>query len=461
MDPRRWASRKDLWAIGVGAVVSGDFFGWQVTLAQGFGSGLVSLCFATVLYLMLCASVAEVVTVPGVGSGPAQFAKACFGQRAAFLTGLVESLKCVMVVAVITTGIGSYVSEILQTPPSFAPVIWFVFLAAFTLLNVVGGEASSTFQLVITIISTILLLIFFGGASLKGLDFGRYALDGGTFGSTTSLPGVMAVWPFSLWFFLGIEELPLATEVTIDPAHNMPYGLVVSFITLAGLAFTNFFISASIPPGAAEMAKTTYPLLQGYYYIFGETTVVRWSCLVLTVGLIASLHSFIFAQSQLVAQMATDGYFPDALGRRSDRYGTPVVALVAGSALSFTSLIVLYFATNQNVDNVGIVAIAVALFCTLISYSVQLGCFLHLRSAQAEAERTFKSPFGRGGAIFALVLCAISFGTILYLPISESIDYFYGIALALVILLVCTVVREATWRRATDEGARELVAVND
>jgi len=453
VEQKRTATKRDLWAVGVGAVISGNFFGWQVTLSNGFGSGLVALCFASIFYMVLSASVAEVASIQGTGAGPCQFAKACFGRRIAFVTGLAESLKCIVVVGVITTGIGSYLGEITKTSAELAPAWWLGFMVVFTGLNIVGGEMSKNLQLVVTVAACIMLLVFYLGAMATGVDFEARALGGTGLWESTSIAGVWAAWPFALWFYLGIEELPLAMEITVDPAQNMPRALSMSFATVAALAFATFFISSSIPPGAAGMATTTYPLLVGYQYVFGKTDTTRWCCVVLVTGLIASLHSFIFVTGQLISQMAHDGYFPKWLNRRTQS-GRPFAAIITGSALTYLITVGLYVATGKNGDLIGAIAIAMCLFCTMISYMVQLSCFLWLRIKLPDVERQFCSPFGVAGALAGLLLCAISLSAILCLP-STEISYLYGLATATVILAAGTVAREASWNSTLEQTSSE------
>mmetsp|Transcript_57884 Transcript_57884/g.179888 ORF Transcript_57884/g.179888 Transcript_57884/m.179888 type:complete len:511 (+) Transcript_57884:1-1533(+) len=450
--PRRTAGALDLCAMGIGAVVSGDFFGWQATLAAGFGSGFVAVCIASVLYLILATSVAEVASIEGTGAGPCQFAEACFGRHVAFFTGLSEALKCVTAVAVGTTGIASYILEILQFDSSLAPAVWLFFLSFFTVLNIIGGDASRRSQLVTTSGSVLLLVVFYAGALARGVDVKQHALRGEQFSATTSFRGVLSAWPFALWFFLGIEELPLAMEVTVDPQRNMPRGLNWSFAVLVLLAFATLVISSSIPPGAEDMAKTTYPLLEGYRYAFGVADKAHWWWLVLVTGLIASLHSFIFATGQLLSQMAQDGHFPQCLRHRGGPAGAPLAGLVAGSSGALAIILALYLVTGGDVDGLGCVAIAMCLLSTLFSYMVQLACFLHLRQRRPEASRPFRSPFGRTGAAAGLALCIASLAAVLLLPALRGPLYLGGLALAAGILVVCTAVREASWRHERWRG---------
>jgi ethanolamine permease len=56
---RRHAGVWSLWALGVAAVISGDFFGWNFGLAYGFGGLLVATLVITVMYFGLCYSISE------------------------------------------------------------------------------------------------------------------------------------------------------------------------------------------------------------------------------------------------------------------------------------------------------------------------------------------------------------------------------------------------------------------
>lgn len=54
---QRHAGVWSLWVLGVAAVISGDFFGWNFGLDFGFGGLLVAAIVITVMYLGLCYSI--------------------------------------------------------------------------------------------------------------------------------------------------------------------------------------------------------------------------------------------------------------------------------------------------------------------------------------------------------------------------------------------------------------------
>ena len=57
---RRYAGAWSLWALGVGAVISGDFFGWNFGLSVGgFGGMAVATLIVAAMYVGICYSIAE------------------------------------------------------------------------------------------------------------------------------------------------------------------------------------------------------------------------------------------------------------------------------------------------------------------------------------------------------------------------------------------------------------------
>ena len=77
---RRYARVGSLWALGVGAVISGDFFGWNFGLAAGgFGGLLTATAIITVMYAGLCFSIAEMSSALPHTGGAYSFARSSLG----------------------------------------------------------------------------------------------------------------------------------------------------------------------------------------------------------------------------------------------------------------------------------------------------------------------------------------------------------------------------------------------
>ena len=85
---KRFAGVFHLWALGVGAVISGDFFGWNYGLtAGGFGGLLVATLCITLMYVGLCFSIAEMAAAMPHTGGAYSFARTAMGPWGGYLTG--------------------------------------------------------------------------------------------------------------------------------------------------------------------------------------------------------------------------------------------------------------------------------------------------------------------------------------------------------------------------------------
>ena len=427
---RRHAGVWGLWALGVAAVISGDFFGWNFGLAYGFGGLLVATLFITVMYYGLCFSIAEMSPALPHTGGAYSFARSAMGPWAGFATGIAETIEYVVTPAVIVVGIGAYMNSITDDLFSFTlsqPLWWAIFYAIFVLLNVVGVEASFRFTVFICIISLAILVVFFIGA-IPNLDFTKWAIDtnGGWF--IDGVPGVFYALPFAIWFYLAIEELPLAAEESADPKRDIPKGTIWGLNTLVVTGFLILVLNSGIAPGAAKIGASSEPLLDGLKTIFGSGTSASLLGLAAVAGLVASFHTIIFAYGRNIFSLSRAGYYPHALSVTSGKRQTPHIALVLGAILGWIAAYIIY---KKGTTQVGASLLYMAVFGAVISYFMQCISFIQLRRKLPNIERPFRSPLGIPGAAVAGAIALVSLGAILY-----NADYrpgVYGTALFYVV----------------------------
>ncbi|TMW60249.1 hypothetical protein Poli38472_000291 [Pythium oligandrum] len=412
----RYARAPHLWALGVGAVISGDFFGWQAALIAGFNGLLIILTAVTILYVLLSFSIAELSSTVPSGGGPYIFALHGIGRNAAFFAGIAESLKVITTCAVIVVGIGSYLNQLLGTDDSLAPLWWTIFYVLFAGLNIIGVVLTFRIQLVTTLLSVLLLLVFYVGAATK-ISYQEWVVEQ-DWKYNDGWDGIVHGFSFTLWFYLGIEELPLAIEDTIEPEKNMPRGLISSILTLVVISYCTVIFNSMISPGAAAMSLSSSPLLEGYKTVFGDNSTTSGFTWLLIVGLISSFHSFIFCMANLLYAIARDGYMPKILTKLYPGRDTPYVALIAGSFIGLVLALLLHFIIGD--VRLGSVLINLALIGALVSYGFQLTAFILLRVREPERPRPYRSPFGIPGAVLCMVLCAFAVFTIIYTGVSDS-----------------------------------------
>ncbi|KAL4095638.1 hypothetical protein PRIC1_009011 [Phytophthora ramorum] len=414
--PHRYARAPQLWALGIGAVISGQYYGWQSALIAGFDGMLLVLCMVTVLYVMLSFSIAELSSTIPAGGGPYIFALHAIGPRAAFFSGLAETLKVIAVNASTFYTVYSYVQTLFSVDVKYAPVFFIAFGILFLSLNIFGVQASFRMQACSTTLCVALLLTFFV-ASIPYLDYDKWVVQQNW--EYTNLDSVIHAIPFAMWFYLGIEELPLASDETIEPEKNIPRGLILCIVTLVFLSFGTATFSSLISPGAAAMADVSAPLVTSFQTIFGNgatTTVLKW---LTVIALTSSPNSYIFFMGQLLFAIAKDGYFPKFLAYEHPTRGTAVGALVFGTVMCEIIAIVLHYTIGD--ANLGSALINLTLLGALISYVFQLLSYIYLAVRQPGRVRPYTSPFGVPGAALGIILCGVAIFAILYSSLSDTI----------------------------------------
>jgi ethanolamine permease len=419
---RRYAGVFSLWALGVGAVISGHFSGWNFGLGFGWGSMAVASVIITIMYLGLTYSIAEMSPALPHTGGAYSFARSAMGPWGGFVTGVAENIEYVLTPAVVVFFIGSYVGAILGTGPEVQPLYWILGYALFVGANLFGVELSFRVTVVVTILALACLVVFYVLAVFS-MDFTRNALNigVGADGALVHLPdgggpwfpdgvhGVLAALPFAVWLYLAIEQLPLAAEESHDPRKDMPKGIMFGMFTLIASAFLVLTLNSSLPPGSWGLKTSGEPLLEGFRAILPPefATVLA---LVAIAGLIASFHAIIFAYGRQIYSLSRAGYFPRFLSVTHGKHHTPQVALIAGTLVGLGVMLAIWFIWGQEKGGafIGAALLNMAVFGAMISYVMQAAAFVLLRSEMPHIERPYRSPFGVPGALITLAIALVT-----------------------------------------------------
>jgi len=423
---KRHARVWSLWALGVGAVISGEFSGWNLGIASaGWGGLLIAALIVAVMYLGLSFSLAEMSPAMPHTGGAYSFARSAMGPWGGFVTGLAESIEYVMTPAVIAFFIGSYMTAIFETPSAMQPAWWIGSYVVFGLLNYSGVELSFKISVVVTLLALAVLAFFFVSA-IPHVDFSRWALniDVGPDGKIIELPngggpylpfglsGAFAALPFAVWLYLAIEELPLAAEESHDPKRDMPKGLLFGIATLIVLAVLVIFFNASIGGdkpgqlrGAFSLATSAEPLLDGFRTLYGAE-IAKLLALFAVIGLVASFHTILFAYGRQIYSLSRAGYYLPFMSLTHGTRKTPYMGLLTGSVLGLTFLHGVWFAVGEKEGAaiIGGTLLNMAVFGAMISYALQGLSFILLRIKMPDIARPYRSPFGIPGAAATIVI---------------------------------------------------------
>ncbi|NBE51423.1 ethanolamine permease [Streptomyces boluensis] len=399
-----------LTGLGVAYVVSGDFSGWNFGLAEGgFGGLAIAMVLMGVMYTCMVFSLAELSSILPTAGGGYGFARRALGPWGGFLTGTAILIEYVLAPAAISIFIGDYVESLgLFGLESGWPLILVCFLI-FIGIHLWGVGEALRFSFAVTGIAVAALLVFAVGAFMEFEPSGLndIKVDTEAFGANSWLPfGILGIWaafPFGMWFFLGVEGVPLAAEETRNPARTLPKAIRWSMLILVVLAVLTF-VAAAGARGSAAIQEAGNPLVEALQPGGEPTTLSRIVNYAGLAGLVASFFSLIYAGSRQLFALSRAGYLPRFLSLTSRRKA-PYLGLLVPGAIGFA------LAAGSG-D--GARMLNVAVFGATISYALMSLSHIVLRRREPGLDHPYRTPGGILTSSVALVLaCAALVATFL------------------------------------------------
>jgi len=395
-----------LWGIAVGLVISGEYFGWS----YGWGTAgtlgfLVTTLMVAVMYTCFIFSFTELTTaIPNAG-GPFAYSLRAFGVGGGMIAGMATLIEFVFAPPAIAMAIGAYLN--VQFPgldPKWAAAGAYV---VFMTLNIVGVNIAATFELIVTVLAVLELLVFMGVVA-PGFSFSNFVL-GGWAGSDTfsfgALSGVFAAIPFAIWFFLAIEGAAMAAEEAKDPKKTIPRAYISGILTLVVLAIGTMVFAGGVGDWKA-LSNLNDPLPQAMKTVVGNNS--NWMHMLVWIGLfglVASFHGIIMGYSRQFFALARAGFLPAGLAKLS-RFQTPHRAILAGGVVGIASI---FSDGLVNLQGMSLTAamITMSVFGAIVMYIISLLSLFRLRKTEPNLERSFRAPGYPVVPAIALVLAVV------------------------------------------------------
>ena len=408
---KRTLGKFHLWGIAVGLVISGEYFGWSYGWAQAgtLGFMVTALLIAT-MYTAFIFSFTELTTsIPHAG-GPFAYAYRAFGPVGGYIAGFATLVEFVFAPPAIAMAIGAYLNVQFPAidPKLIAVSAYIVFMA----LNIIGVSIAATFELCVTILAIVELLVFMGVVS-PGFSITNFVANGWAGSnefSVSAVSGIFAAIPFAIWFFLAIEGAAMAAEEAKDPKKTIPIAFISGILTLVVLAI-GVMIFAGGAGDWSKLANINDPLPQAMKMIVGDSSgwlhMLVWLGLF---GLIASFHGIIMGYSRQIFALARAGFLPKPLATINSRFQTPHWAILAGGVVGIAAI----FSDNLIViGGLPLTAniVTMSVFGAIVMYIISMAALFKLRKTEPTLERPFSAPlypFAPALALGLAVLCLVA-----------------------------------------------------
>jgi ethanolamine permease len=390
-----------LWGLGVGYVISGMYFGWNLGLKEGGTYGMaIATLIVILLYVSFSLSYAELAcSIPKAG-GAFDYASKALGTDWGFIAGVVQVMEFIFAPPAISYGIAAHLHLIFPEISilNFAIASYVLFTA----LNIYGVKAAAAFEFAVTIIALGGLILF------SSIAFQYFKIDNL---HSNALPqgftGIFGAIPFAIWFFLGIEGVANVAEETIDPQKVIFKGFGSAMLTLITVCILTFIFSVSISGWegivfneAGDISDSPLPLAIKKMVTVDES-IYKIIVIVGVIGLIASFHGLLLAAGRATFELGRIGYAPTFLGKIHPSFHTPY------SALFFNMVIGVITLVSGKTSEIIILAVLGALFL----YMLSMVSLIAYRKKDPYAIRPFKVPFYPSTPILAFSLsffCMIS-----------------------------------------------------
>jgi len=405
-----------LWGLGVGYVISGMYFGWNLGLAEG---GTLGLAIATggviVLYITFTFSYTELACAILRAGGVFDYASRGLGRDWGFVAGVAQLIEFLFAPPAIAAAIGAYFHIFLPGIP--VTVIAIAAYFVFTALNIYGVRAAAGFELIVTVLAVAELLIF-SGVCFPHFEWRNLEQNAFPHG----WKGVWAAVPFGVWFFLGLEGVANVAEEAKRPQRDILMGFGSALLTLIVLCVLVFVAATGVAgweaivyptPGVGETSDSPLPLA-----LARITGTGGWIYhLLITIGLmglVASFHGLVLAAGRATMEFGRVRYLPSSVGRVHSRRGTPANALLINMVIGIVAL--LSGRTGE--------IITISVFGALTLYVLAMVSVLVLRKKEPGLERPFRVPMYPYFPIVALLIAAVCLVAMVTLNVKLSIIYF-------------------------------------
>lgn len=222
---------------------------------------------------------------------------------------------------------GNYVESLVPADPV---AVGAVTLTAFFLVNLAGIAVAARVQLLlfVTLVSSLAVFVVFGAPSVDPANF-RPAFSTGVGGLLTGA-GVLYFVCLGANFVVDLGEDLQAATVTIPRSFAVSIPLVfVCYVATAVVAVGTVGADAMAGATLAVPAEAVLsPALSTYFVVGGALFAIA-----------TSINAVFIVAPRYMQVLAADGFFPAALARRNDRFGTPHWALSVVFVLSLASLL--------------------------------------------------------------------------------------------------------------------------
>lgn len=411
----RVLSFRDLAFIVVGTVIGSGIFlvpGGVLRQSEGhIGVALVVWGVGGVLSLLGALAYGELGAMNPAAGGLYVYLRDAFGPLTAFLYGWTFFVVIASgSAATLAVASAAYVQEFVALGIAGQKLTAVGLLAIVAALNVSGTRRSADVQNWSTGIKVGTLLVMAVALVLSGRGFGSSSESAWPQSLTPSLLSGMGLAMIGvLWAYEGWQYVTFSAGEALDPQRTFPRAIVAGTASLIAIyVFANVGYFAALGDHVARSDRVAAEAV-GAVVGGGAAKLIA---LVILVSIFSATNGLTITAPRVYFAMARDGLFFKRLAEVHKRFGTPAVAIVAGSAWSMV------LALSGTFEQL----LTYVVFVGWIFYALGAICVFILRRTQPDTPRPFRVPgYPWTPALFVIAAAALVANTIFTQPLRAAV----------------------------------------
>ena len=399
----------DVFSISTGAMISsGIFILPGIAFSKGGPSIIISYFLGGIIALMGILSVIELTTAMPKAGGDYFFVERTLGPLVGTISGVLSWFAISLKSAFAIYGMSGVIVGLVYGSFNTNKIVAIAALITvfFVILNIVGVEVASKFEVVIVAALLVLMVLYIALGIFK-VDLGYFKpffqkfeiingaaenLRSKTNFTFTDVRVVISTTALVFVSFGGLLKAASVSEEVKDTHVNIVYGLISSIICISILYVLVLFVTIGNLEGE-RLATSITPIADGARNIAGLPGYIAITAAAM-LAFISTANAGIMAASRYPLALSRDGLFPEFISRVSKKFKTPVISIVlTGCFISFSLFLPL--------ETLAKTASAVILMTYILT---NMSVIILRESNMVNYQPTFKAPFYPWVQIFIVVV---------------------------------------------------------
>lgn len=381
----------DIFCIASGAMISsGIFILPGIAYSKAGPSIILGYFIGGVIALFGVVSIIELSTAMPKAGGNYFFVNKTFGPMMGTISGILSWFALSLKTSLAIYGISEVLGRLLFTDPTYWQLlsISIISIILFSILNIVGLDIASKFEvsIVVFLIAFILIYIFSGIFSINFSNFTPFVENfterGRNLNSIESFEIILGLAAFVFVSYGGLLNVSSIAEEVISPEKNIPRGMFASVISTTLMYSLLLFVTIGNIPNPEFLMTSLTPIADTSKLFLGK---VGFIMILITsmLAFISTANAGIMSASRYPLALSRDGLLPEEISIVNKKYGTPIRSIIITAILIMISIIF-------PLESLAKVASAVVLLAYVLT---NLAVIILRESGIRNYQPTFKSPF--------------------------------------------------------------------